>query len=62
MVKIDPSMKGAICMVPRHNLGGNSIYTIYHDPPYAKVYFPQKEDKASHIAGAYAHSVYKQGS
>ena len=28
-------------MVPRPKVGGDSIYTLFHGPPYAKVYFPQ---------------------
>ena len=44
LVKISPSTKGAIFMVPRPKLGGNSIYTLHHGPPKAKVYTPKCED------------------
>ena len=44
LVKISPSTKGAIFMVPRPKLGGNSIYTLHHGPPKAKVYAPKCED------------------
>ena len=45
--------KGAIYMVLMSNLGDNSIYTLCHGPPYAKMYFLRGESKL--IAGTCAH-------
>ena len=45
--------KGAIYMVPKPNLGDNSIYTLCHGPPYVKMYFLRGESKL--IAGTCAH-------
>ena len=40
-------------MVPKPNLGDNSIYTLCHGPPYVKMYFLRGESKL--IAGTCAH-------
>jgi len=48
--------KGVIFMVPRLNLGGNSIYTLCHGSPYTKAYFSQGEPKL--VASTCVHSGY----
>ena len=36
-------------MVPRTNLGGNSIYTLRHGSPYTEAYFSQEEDNSLQV-------------
>ena len=41
-------------MIPRPNLGGGSIYTLYHDPFQVEAYFPREDPKL--VVDVYAHN------
>ena len=45
LVKTSPSMMGAIFMIPRPKLGGDSIYTLCHGSTLGQGILPTKEEK-----------------